>query len=136
MSQFLTYEGADYLARAGLKGGAAVSQWFLMLYESDYTPHRGEKMSTFLTTVTECVAYAGGTRPEIVFGDPLAGEIDNAGDAIDFVMTADKTVYGAAIVSSPVKGSNAGILLAVGRLGSPKMREVGELLRLSAGIQL
>lgn len=136
MNQFLTEEGANYLLRAGLKGAATINQWYLMLYENDYTPRRGDKMSTFLTNATECVAYESATRPALILGDPIAGEMDNASDIIDFLMTDEKTVYGAAIVSSPVKGSNAGTLLAVGRLSSPKVREIGELLRLTAGIKL
>lgn len=136
MSQIITFEGFNYLLNTGVKGSAQVTQWYLMLFEGNYTPTPLDVMATLPPLAIECTAYDGVQRLPFTAGTVSNAVLDNAAAVAEYTMTANKTIYGAGIVSSPTKGSTAGILLAVGRFSSPKVREAGEILRLTAGLQL
>lgn len=129
-----TYEGLDYLNNAGLRGGTPITQWYVILFESDYTPTKADKMSTFLASATEITAVEGATRVPINFDASVNGVIDNGGAPAELVLTAAKTARGIAIVSAPAKGATTGVLLAAGRFTSPKQRDIGEAISVIAGL--
>lgn len=136
MSQNFTIEGYNYLLNVGLKQAAQVSQWYLLIFEGNYQTSPLDVMATFPTLAVECTAYDSVQRLPLITGSASGATLSNADNMAEYLMTLDKTIYGAAISSSPTKGSTAGILLASGRFSSPRVREAGEILRLTAGLQL
>lgn len=129
-----TYEGLDYLNNAGLRGGTPITQWYVILFEADYTPTKSDKMSTFLASATEITAVEGATRVPINFDASVNGTISNDSSPVEIVLTEAKTARGIAIVSAPAKGASTGILLAAGRFTSPKQRDIGEAISVIAGL--
>ena len=120
-------EGINYLIGAGLKGAAQRHPWFCGVFEGDYTPDEDTSAATIVAAATECLAYAGATRPQIAFGDVANGTVDNAAARVEMVFNADKTIYGGFISSSPVKGGNTGILISATRTG-PEVVKAGRTL--------
>lgn len=129
-------EGRNHMMGVTFKGAAAVAGWYLALYEGDYTPTAAIKASTFGALATECTAYASATRPAFTSGAVADGAIDNSAARAEFLMTAEKTIFGGAMLSSSVKGAATGICMSAVRFASPKVLEVGATLRLLAGNSL
>lgn len=129
-----TYEGLDHLNNVGLRQATQISQWYLMLFESNYQPTSADKMATFLLNATEVTDTETPSRPQISFDESTNGLISNASSPVDITLTAAKTIYGYAIVSSPTKGSSSGVLLAAGKFDTPKPRSSGEVITIIAGL--
>lgn len=55
-------EGLNYILEAALRGGAALSTWYIALFEGNYTPVAGVTAATFPAAATECTAYDQATR--------------------------------------------------------------------------
>ena len=88
----------------------------------------------FPTTAVECTAYTPTTRVPWVTGLVTNAALDNGASRAIFTMTAKKTVYGAALLSSSSKGSVTGKLPSIARFGSPKALEKDDQLAVVAGI--
>lgn len=125
MASIITTEGLDFAARKVLKD----QTWYVAPFEGDYTPTPGLTAANFPATATECTAYEGTSRPEFVESDPVAGSVNNNADVIEFVLTADKTIYGFALLSSPAKGGTGGACLGAVRLSSPLTKVAGDMVR-------
>lgn len=133
VKNLMPMEGITHMQNGLLKGGAQISNWFIGLYEGNYTPVSGDTMATFPTAATEFDGYAGGTRKPFVSNTPNNGLVDNVNNEAEFTFTEDKIVYGGFISSSSAIGSTSGVLLSAVRFGSPKSLSTDELLRVTAG---
>lgn len=129
-------EGVSHVLSTILKGGAPVTNWYIGLFEGNYTPDSNDVAATFSALSSECTAYTSGTRLAFTPGTVSAGNVDNAAAKAEFTFNADKTVYGGSISSASAKGSTSGVLLSVVRFGSPKSIEAGGVLRVTAGFTL
>lgn len=117
-----------------LKGATPVPQWYIGLYEGDYTPDDTSiTAATLPSTATECTAYTETTRVPLNLGSVTNGATSNAGNLAEFTFASDKVIHGAFICSSPVKGSTTGVLLDVARFPSPRTMSAGSVLRVFAG---
>jgi hypothetical protein len=129
------YEGANYIITAALLGGAPNTAWFLGLYEGDFTATLTTTMATFIPAAIESSAYTSTTRLPWVPGAVASGAVNSATEAA-FTMNAAKTIYGGFMAASQIKLSTASPLLSVVRFDSPKILEVGDVLHVSASLQL
>lgn len=129
-------EGLNHVLNTVLKGGAQVSNWFVGLYEGNYTPVDGDTMAAFPAAATETTAYTSVTRVAWTGGTVDNGVVDNTAVRAEFTFSADKTVYGGFMSSVSSKGSGAGTLLSAVRFGSPKVVESGGILRVTAGFTM
>lgn len=132
----ITTEGFNYLLNAGVKGASAYSDWFCFPFEGNYTPTAADVAATLPGLATETTAYEGATRKAVTFGTVSGGSVDNAAALAEFIFTADKTIYGAAVMSTPGKGAAAGVLLAVERFAEPRMIKSGTKLQLLVDLDL
>lgn len=132
----LPAEGIAHMLGVTFKGAAQVPTWYIALFEGDYEPSPTTTAATFPAEATECTAYTALQRVEFVEGAIAAGEIDNAASRAEFTMTSARTVYGGALLSSPVKGGGSGIAMSLVRFASPKKLEAGATLRVIAGTSL
>lgn len=128
----ITTEGLNLAQRLLFKAASPPAGWYVAPFEGDYTPGPGLTAATFPSTATECTAYEGAARPQLVLGDVTAGLVNNYDDVIEFVMTAGKTIYGFALLSSSAKGGTGGVCYGAIRLATPKVMESGGLLRVRA----
>ena len=109
----ITTEGFNYLLNAGVKEASQYGAWYCFPFEGNYTPTAADVAATFPGLATETTAYEGTTRKAVTFGLVAGGSVDNSAVLAEFTFTADKTIYGAAVMSTPAKGAAAGVLLAV-----------------------
>lgn len=122
---------AHYNAVA-FQGASQVLTWYLAPFEGNYTPQGNETGTTIAALATECTAYDESTRREWVEAGGAA--LTNSASKAIFTMNAEKTVYGGFLVSAPAKGATTGILASLVKFASPKQLEVGDLLRITAGM--
>lgn len=136
VSNLVPTEGLNYIVSGALTGGPTSASWFIGLYEGNYVPTSTITAATVVSATTECVAYSNSTRPTWVGGTVTNGAVDNSLSRAEFTMTANKTVYGAFLVSTSAKSSALGTLLSIVRFASPKGLETGDVLRVTAGVAM
>ena len=135
----LTTEGRDYLANAGLTGGAQYAAYYIGLIETDFTEDEGLTMTTLLAAETECTAYttSGNLRLALTPSALADGLYANTANEAVFEFTAPKTIYGAFITSGNTRSNNGGLLLAIAKFASPKVIDsAGERLNIIGGVQM
>lgn len=124
-------EGLNAALATLVTGGPQTLQWFIGIYEGNYTPTATVTAATIAALATECVAYAAATRPQAVYGPVSAQSTSNSASVAEFTMNATKTIYGGFVVSSSVKGGTAGSLLSVVRAPVSKVFESGDIVRVT-----
>lgn len=126
-------EGLNFLLSLAFKSATVVPAWFISIFEGDYTPTNDVTAATLPGLATEITAYTPSTRPEFVEGAVSNGSVSNAASLAEITFTQAKTVRVIAMTSASAKGSTAGVALSVVRLPSPKLYDVGDVMRVFAG---
>lgn len=126
-------QGLNHMLGVVLKQEPQVPQWYIGLFEGDYTPLPTVTAATLPGLAQECTAYAEATRVPLVTGPVTGGGTSNATNLAEFNFTSERTVRGAFIVSAPTKGATSGVLLAVVRFPSPRVMAANSTLRVFAG---
>ncbi len=123
---------------AGLLRGTAtpIGSWYMGLFENNYVPDSSVTAADLPGVVGECTAYSQATRPAWTHAYDGVAVIDNLASKATFTMNADKTIYGAFIVSSSVKAGNTGALLSIARFSTAKALPAGSQFTLAAGLTL
>lgn len=129
-------EGRNYILDAAVHNGAKISNWYVMLFEGDYTPQDSDTAANIGSRATEITAYSEATRPEFIENAPDNGKVDNQGSLAQFTMTAAKTIRGYALVSSAGKGTGTGKLLAIQKLATPKSYGIGDVVKVPITLSL
>ena len=113
-----------------------IGNWYLFLFENNYTPDNTTSAADLQTLAGETLAYDEASRPAWTHSYDGVSVIDNAANRGVFTFNADKTIYGAGIVSVSGKGTDTGRLLSIARFPSPRQPTDGATFRLAAGIAL
>ena len=131
-------QGINYVLDSAFLNGTAVGQWYILLFENDYTPQSTDTMATFPTLSGETTAYDNATRHEAALVLTANGVIDNTAARAEFNFTSAKTIRGGALVSTAAKGSTAGVIASAVKFTSPKSPNPAEdpILRVTVGMQL
>lgn len=136
----MTTEGRNGMLNATFAGGTQITSWYILLFESETSP---DVDTTYATPVfTECTAYSESTRSLYVPATPASGLITNAASKGTFTFTADKTIYGGALVgggtAASTKGNVAGggTLMCAAQFSDTKQALVDDILRVTVSIQL
>ena len=128
-----TQEFVDHQAGLILGDGTQpISTWYVALIEGNYVPTGGESAAD-LPVIGECTAYSEAARPEWTGVYDGTSTIDNLANRAEFTLTANKTLYGFAIVSSSVKGSGNGIMMACERYDVPQAFTAGTVVQVDYG---
>jgi hypothetical protein len=125
-------EGLNHILSVVLKAGTQQTNWYVGLFEGNYTPTATITAATVTATATECTAYTEATREAWVGGTVANGFVTNTDSRAEFTMNATKAVYGAFVVSSATKSSGSGVLISIARFPTVKNVESGDLLRVRA----
>lgn len=129
-------QGVDYWAALFLASQPAIGAWYMGIYEGNYLPTSATKASDIPSSIGECTAYSEASRP-IWQGDyDGVGTLSNENVKAQFTLTADKTIYGAFIVSSSTKADGNGVMTSIGRFTSPKVLPAGTVFSCWAAIPL
>lgn len=129
--------GRDYILDAALASGAQLPNWYIGLYENTRVPLAGDTMTSFLADCGEVTTYtSAGALRLVLSGTRTSGVFSNIASPAEFVFTAAKSIKGGFIASSAAQGSTSGTLLSAVANSSPKPVDIGETLRVTAGISL
>lgn len=129
-------EGVDFIASLLLGSGAPISSWYLFLFEANYVPTGSERASDLPGVIGECTAYSQASRPAFNGVYDGTSVIDNLADKGKFNFTANKTIYGAGIVSAGTKAGGGGLIISIARFPSPRVIAAGTEYSLGAAIPL
>lgn len=131
-------EGRNHVLSIVFNAGGQVTTWFCGIFENNYTPVAGDTMATFPAAAGEVTTYAEATRPTWNEAAPSAGVITNSASPAVFTMNngTQKTLFGAFLSSSSVKGGTAGVLVSAAKFAASKAVDNGDLVRLTASITL
>lgn len=127
-------EGLNHLLNIAFKAATTHPNWYIGLFEGNYTPQDDDLAASIAADSTETTAYAGSTRLAFTAGTVAAGAVDNNAARAEFAFSASKTIYGGFVVSSPTRGGTAGTLISAVRFGSPKSVDDETTLRILAGV--
>lgn len=127
-------EGLNYFINAALRNQAAFANFYVGLYEGNYTPTPDDVMAGFPSAATELTAYSETTRRLLTLSAAAAGATDNSAARAEFTGTTNgKQAMGGFISSAPTKGSASGVLVSAVRFPSPRPLDAGTVLRITAG---
>lgn len=127
-SNLVPTEGLNHMLDVTLHGAAQIPTWYLALFEGNYTPNFDVTAATFSQLATECTTYQGTSRLEYKEVAAVAGATSNAASLAVFTSTADRTIYGAALLSASGKGSSVGKILSCFRFPEPRNFATGNQL--------
>jgi hypothetical protein len=119
-----TAEGLTKLLNVMFHAAAAISTWYIAIFEDNHTPVDGDTYA--VPGYTECTAYDEPTRPEFVEAEAAAKTMSNTLSKATFTINDTKTLYGAALVGggSPANGKGdtggGGVLYAAAKFTSGK----------------
>lgn len=98
-------EGLDHVLGVAFSQVTQITQWFVLLYNTDTTPAAGMTYASPL--FTESTHYSEGNRPQWQEGGVSSKVITNSANKASFTMTTSEAIYGAALVSDNTKGDKA-----------------------------
>ena len=129
-------EGSTYFLNAALLAGAQTSTWYVGLFENNYTPVITDGMALFpgASYANETTAYTETVRQTWQNDSISSGVLVNSTNKAVFTFNATKTIYGAFLTSTNVKGGTSGVLLSAAKFASPKSVSATDILRVVAGI--
>ena len=129
-------QGRNYVLDVAVNNGNKIANWYILLFENDYTPQESDTAQNIVSRAGEIATYAEGTRPVFTVSTPTGGGVNNQGNIAQVTLNAAKTVRGFAIVSSAGKGTSTGTLLAVQRLDSARAYNSGDVVKIPATLLL
>ena len=106
-------EGIAYFLNTGMKGGAAITSWYLALFSANVTPAANWTAANFVANATEITSAAQGysqaSRVPWTGGAVAAGKVGNAAAPARFTIVCTTTinVAGAALLSAMNDASRA-----------------------------
>lgn len=124
-------EGLNSILNVMFNATTQITQWYLGLFEGNYTPVATLTAATVSSLSTECTSYSSATRPAYNEASSTVQSTTNSASRASFVFDATKSVYGAFLVSSDVKNGTAGTLFSAARFSTTKNVENGDELLLT-----
>ena len=105
-----TDEGLNHVLDAAFSVGTQITDWYILIYNTNTTPATGMIYST--KVFTESTHYSEANRPGWQDGGVAAKSVDNSGNKASFTMSTAETIYGAGLVgggsAAATKGDSAG----------------------------
>lgn len=129
-------QGLTSMLGVYLHGDSQLSLWYLGLFEGNYTPVDGVTAATIASASTETTAYTNSTRPAYSPAAAASKSITNSASRASFVFNADKTIYGAFLISDNTKSGTSGTLFSAARFSNAKTVASGDELLLTYSFSL
>jgi len=133
----ITGQGLNHILNVEFCGATQIATWYLVIFESDYTPLDGDTYA--VPGYVEFTAFDGATRP--IYDKTLGNkQVTNSASEGVFTANATKTLYGAALVgggtSPTVKGDTAGggTLECAGRFAANQPVIAGNVVNLTYSV--
>lgn len=129
-------EGLNDFLNVYFAGGTQHAQWYVGIFEGNYTPLATDTAANFPTRATESTAYNEAARPLWANDAVTNGNIVNSTTRATFTLSAAKTIYGAFLTPVSTKNATTGILVSAAKFANPKVLDVGDQLNVLAGLTL
>jgi len=122
----VTNEWFNHILEVAFRSGTQLTNWYMTLYGTGFTPADSETASSFgasgaeLTSETD--GYVNTTRPAWSPDAASGGQLDNTGSVVTFTFATpdDVNVVGIAILSDNTKGGSSGKLASATNLASTR----------------
>ena len=105
-----TDEGLNNLLDVHFSVGTQITDWYILIYNTNTTPATGMNYAT--KVFTESTNYSGANRPGWTEAGPSSKSITNSANKASFTMSTAETIYGAGLVgggsAADTKGDSAG----------------------------
>lgn len=138
----VTTEGLNYMLNVALRAQAPEAGWHLALFGGNVSPLASWTAANFVVNGTEITSttagYSEASRRSYTPVAAAAGAITNtaAKAAFTIVSTGTLVVYGGALLSSPVRGGAAGVLMSASRFTATRNLENADVFNLGYALTL
>lgn len=113
-------QGLNHILGVELGGVTQITQWYLGLFQGNYTPVSGDTAATIAGNSTECSSFTSSTRPLWQPAAASGKSITNSANPAVFTFNASVTIYGAFLDSLATIGGTSGTLFAAAQFASSK----------------
>lgn len=113
-SNICSDEGLNHLLGSTFSGVTQVTDWFVLIYNTNTTP--SSNMTYAVPVFTESTHYSGATRPVWQDGGVSSQSVDNSANKASFTMNTGETIYGSALVGGGTAATTKGDVAGGGTL--------------------
>ena len=135
-------EGIAHVLNTVWGAEAKQATWYVALFSGNVTPGANWTAANFAAAATEITSltegYSQATRPEFVDAAASGGVLGNlaARAVFSIVCTSALNIYGAALLSSSVRGGTSGILSSASRYASVRTVANGDSYEVGYEVEL
>src|ERR1700747_1523575 len=101
-------EGLNSMLGIMFHSDTQLTNWYVGLFEGNYTPVATDTASVIASNATETTAYTSTTRPAYTVAAASGQQVTNTASTANFTFNANKTIYGGFVISDHTKGGAAG----------------------------
>lgn len=116
----VVYQGLNNMLGVFFNSQTQMNNWYLGLFEGNYTPVATDTGATIAANSTESIAYTASTRQAWTPASPSSQSITNSAARASFTFNATKTIYGAFLISTSVKNDTTGQLFSAAQFATAK----------------
>lgn len=127
----VTNEGLNSILSVYLNSGTQLPNWYLGIFQANYTPVSTDTAAVIAANSTESTAYSGGVRPTWTPAAPSSQSITNSASRATYTFTGSVTIYGAFLVSNSTQNGTSGTLFAAAQFSASKAVVSGDQLLLT-----
>lgn len=113
-------EGLNSLLGVYFNASTQITNWFLGVFQGNYTPVATDTAAVIAANSTECSSYTSATRPAWTQAAPASQSITNSANRATFTFNASQTIFGAFLVSNATIGGTAGTLFSAAQFSTSK----------------
>lgn len=141
----ITDEGLTYMLEIAIGGAdtmSALPNWYLTLWNANYTPVGGIAAVDFPATAGEITSategFSEGNRLAFVSNQATAGVMENLNNRCDFTITtaSSVTIRGAALLSENPRGATTGKLFSIARFAQDRVQYDSDIFSLAYQVTL
>lgn len=124
-------QGLDHILNTEFTGSAQVAQWYLGIFEGNYTPVPTVTAATISQAATESTAYQEGNRQAFTPAASNGQSVTNSASKATFTINAQKNIYGAFLASAQALSATTGVLFSAAKFAAAKAVNPGDQLILT-----
>ena len=113
-------QGLNDLLNCYFNAGGQTPNWYLGIFQGNYTPVASDTASVIAANSTECSSYTSATRPQWQQAAPSAQSITNSANRATFTFNNSQTIYGAFLISNSTIGGTSGTLFSAAQFSASK----------------
>ena len=113
-------QGLNHILNVEFDGATQITQWYLGLFQGNYSPQATDTAALIPGNATECSSYTSATRPLWQPASASGQSITNSANPAVFTFNGSVTIYGAFLDSSSSIGGTGGTLFAAAQFANSK----------------